>query len=166
MSNLNDKLKKITSAKPSKWKERAEFRSSRPWLKKYSSQIARRILAVIEKDEELNQVKLAQSLNVKPQQVSKIIKGRENLTLETIYNLSQALGVELITFPTYKYNTTKLGLQSVISNSPTVIADLPSDNAINGYNNVINFQKLSTTTEMGSYESKDVIDHPIQRKVG
>lgn len=34
------------------------------------------------------------------------MKGHENLTLETIYNLSQALGIELISFPEYKYSST------------------------------------------------------------
>jgi transcriptional regulator with XRE-family HTH domain len=35
--------------------------------------------------------------------VTKIVKGKENLTLETIYKLSKALDVELISFPEYAY---------------------------------------------------------------
>ncbi len=103
MNNFSDKIKKITSDAPSKWKENAEYRNNNKWLR-YSSQIARRILSVIEENNDLNQAKLAQALNVSPQQISKIVSGHENLTLETIHKLSMALGVELISFPEYKYN--------------------------------------------------------------
>ncbi len=111
MANKNkniQKLKSLISDKPSAWKEKAEYRKSRPWLKAYSSQIARRIVAIInDGDKEINQTKLAEALGVRRQQVSKIIKGEENLTLESIYKLSRALNYELISFPPYKYNVTK-----------------------------------------------------------
>jgi transcriptional regulator with XRE-family HTH domain len=103
MSNIPKKLNELSNSKRSNWLAAAEYRMKNKWLS-YSSQIARRILAIIEDKEDLNQAKLAELLKVSPQQVSKIVKGRENLTLETIYNLSQALGVELISFPDYKYN--------------------------------------------------------------
>ena len=109
MKDLKKKIDKITSKRPSRWREKAEFRiKNRKWLE-YSSQIARRVLAIIEDNEELNQIKLAELLNVKPQYVSKILKGSENLTLETIAKLSEALNVELITFPSYRYNLETLG---------------------------------------------------------
>jgi transcriptional regulator with XRE-family HTH domain len=44
----------------------------------------------------MTQKDLAEKLNVSPQQVSKIVKGKENLTLETISKLEYVLGVELI----------------------------------------------------------------------
>lgn len=98
----NDKIKAITSSFPSNWKEKAAFRIKNRWLE-YSSQIARRILAAIEDNKDLNQAKLAKALDVKPQQISKIVQGQENLTLESIYKISKALGVELISFPDYIY---------------------------------------------------------------
>lgn len=104
MNNFKDKIKQIATNAPSKWKENAEYRKNNKWLR-YSSQIARRILAAIQEDKDLTQSKLAQSVNVSPQQISKIVKGHENLTLETIYKLSQALGIELISFPEYKYSS-------------------------------------------------------------
>lgn len=107
----NDKIKAITSPPPSNWKEKVAFRIKNRWLE-YSSQIARRILAAIEDNEDLNQAKLAKALDVKPQQISKIVQGQENLTLESIYKISKALGVELIRFPDYKY-TEQLKLQEV-----------------------------------------------------
>jgi len=101
----NENLKKVSKGISTKWRENAEYRSKNKWLT-YSSKIARRILAAIDANPELNQAKLASLLNVSPQQISKIVKGKENLTLETIYNLSQALSVELISFPNYQWNTT------------------------------------------------------------
>jgi transcriptional regulator with XRE-family HTH domain len=103
MSNFKDKIDKVKSKTPSKWRQNAAFRLENRWLE-YSSQIARRILAIIRENDELNQTKLADMLGVTPQQITKIIKGKENLTLETIYKLSKALKFELITFPEYKYS--------------------------------------------------------------
>src|SRR5262245_52776453 len=102
MSKLKKKLGKITSPTASGWKTSAEYRRNNKWLR-YSSEIARRVLAAIEGNKDLNQSKLAAQLNVSSQQVSKIVQGRENLTLETIYKLSKALDVELITFPPYAW---------------------------------------------------------------
>src|SRR5690606_31546523 len=104
MDDFKKNIQKITSNKPSGWKEKAAERLSRPWLKEYSSRIARRILALIEDDKELNQAKLAKMVGVSAQQISKIVSGKENLTLETIYKLSKALNYELISFPPYKYS--------------------------------------------------------------
>lgn len=101
--NQNNNLKNISSTKSTQWKEKAAFRKQNKWLE-YSSQIARRIIAVIRNKEDLNQTKLADLVGVSPQQISKIIKGHENLTLETIYKLSQALGTPLIEFPEYEYS--------------------------------------------------------------
>lgn len=103
MKDLKEKLAKITGPEPSAWREEAEFRfKNRKWLK-YSGNIALRILAAIEDREDLSQTKLAELINVTPQYISKILKGHENLTLETIAKLSEALNVELISFPDYKY---------------------------------------------------------------
>lgn len=101
----NKNIQKLISNRPSSWKERSDELLNKPWLKEYSSEIAKRIVAAInESDGELNQTRLAEKLGVERQQVSKIIKGQENLTLETIYKISKALNIQLITFPTYKYS--------------------------------------------------------------
>jgi plasmid maintenance system antidote protein VapI len=64
--------------------------------------IALRILQKIEEIEGMMQKKLAEALGVSQQQISKIVKGHENLTLETISKLSEALDTELISFPEIK----------------------------------------------------------------
>jgi transcriptional regulator with XRE-family HTH domain len=85
------------------WKEYSEFLENNLWMD-YSSQIARRIYAAIKNNKKVNQEKLATDLGVKPQYISRVLKGRENLTLKTIYNLSKALNCELISFPPYEYS--------------------------------------------------------------
>ncbi len=87
------------------WSKDADHRlKNRKWLR-YSSNIARRILAAIEDKEDFSQANLARLLGVSPQHISKIVKGKENLTLETIASFSTVLGTELISFPEYKYST-------------------------------------------------------------
>lgn len=55
-------------------------------------------LKVLTKLDELNwsQKRLAEELGVSPQQVSKIVKGRENLTLETQLKLQQILDIPIL----------------------------------------------------------------------
>jgi transcriptional regulator with XRE-family HTH domain len=95
--------KELKASKKSTWSKEADFRiTNRKWLR-YSSHIARRILSAIEDTAGLNQSELARQVGVSSQYVSKIIQGKENLTLETIAKLSEALKVELISFPPYKH---------------------------------------------------------------
>lgn len=97
-NNLKEKMAQLVSKEPSKWVEEAKWRSeNRTWLKR-SQAIAIRILARID---ELNitQKELAESMIVSPQQVNKIVKGKENLTLDTISKFEKALGIKLIEIP-------------------------------------------------------------------
>jgi ribosome-binding protein aMBF1 (putative translation factor) len=95
MNNLKDKLSTLVSDQPSDWKAKAKYRrENREWLKK-SAAIAVRILNAL-KAQNLSQKELAERMNISPQQISKIVKGQENLTLETISNLEVALGIQII----------------------------------------------------------------------
>lgn len=85
------------------WIKKAEYRKeNRGWLK-YAYKISLRIQAAIEEKENFSQKDLAKLIGVSPQYISKVIKGQENLTLETIFKLSSNLGVELVSFPDFKY---------------------------------------------------------------
>jgi transcriptional regulator with XRE-family HTH domain len=104
MNKTQKKLNKLSRGKASKWGRDADFRLiNRKWLK-YSSNIARRLLAGIEDTENMNQKILADKVGVSAQYINKVLKGGENLTLETIGKLSDAIGQELISFPPYKYS--------------------------------------------------------------
>jgi len=95
MSNLKEKLSKLSSDQPSDWKAKAKYRrENREWLKK-SAAIAVQVLDAL-KAQNLSQKQLAEQMNISPQQISKIVKGKENLTLETISNLEIALGIQII----------------------------------------------------------------------
>ena len=72
-------------------------KATRDWLRK-SANIALRILDALD-EIHMTQAELANRLNVSRQHISKIIKGQENLTLETIVRIEQVLGVALITIP-------------------------------------------------------------------
>lgn len=128
MSEKRRTVQELANGKTSSWIADATFRRHNKWLS-YSSEIALRILAAIEDKKDFSQSRLAELLNVSPQQISKIVKGKENLTLETIYNLAKALDVELISFPEYKYSKSimgapfKYGLAKVIPFTPFVKAD-------------------------------------------
>lgn len=94
------KFKDLVSNEPSKVHERIAFlKTNKAWLKK-SMRIAASILKVL-REREISQIALAASLNVTPQYVNKILKGNENLTLETISKIEEILGIKLVSIEPY-----------------------------------------------------------------
>lgn len=88
------KLREHASPTPSKWREEAEYRrANRAWLR-YSQNIA---LLMLNKMDELgiNQKQLAEMMNCSQQYISKVLKGRENLSLETLSKIESALGISI-----------------------------------------------------------------------
>lgn len=95
MSESENILSELISDEVSNWKTKAEYRrANKNWLEK-SSVIALKILNNL-KMNDISQKQLAEMINVSPQQVNKIVKGSENLTLETICKIEDALGIQLI----------------------------------------------------------------------
>lgn len=104
VKNREDKIKKASSKTPSQWKESAKWRrANRAWLNK-SFEIALKILDSIE-EKGWKQKDLAVKMGVTPQQISKIVKGKENLSLSTIAKLEEVLQVKLIQIPTFESRT-------------------------------------------------------------
>jgi ribosome-binding protein aMBF1 (putative translation factor) len=98
MPNINNKLNKIASKESSKWIEKTEWRiSNENWLDK-SAKISLKILRTL-RGKSISQKDLAEKLNVSPQHVSKILKGEENFTLETIDKIEKVLGITLVEVP-------------------------------------------------------------------
>lgn len=94
-----EKLKEHASSTPSKWKEEAEFRlANKSWLR-YSQKIA---LLMLDKMEQMGitQKQLAERMNCSQQYVSRILKGKENLSLETLSKIENALGLQILTTET------------------------------------------------------------------
>lgn len=93
---MKERFESITDNEVSGWKEKAVKRiKNREWLR-YSRAIALRILDRIDELPEMNQSNLASLASLSRQQISKIVKGHENLTLETIARLGGALQIDLL----------------------------------------------------------------------
>jgi transcriptional regulator with XRE-family HTH domain len=101
MTSIKEKLNKIASKEPSKWMQNAEWRiSNEGWLDN-SAKIAFKILRAI-REQKISQKELADRLNVSPQHISKIVKGYENFTLETLDKIEKVLGISLIEVPGFQ----------------------------------------------------------------
>ena len=79
----------------SKWIEEAKKRKANRYWQKHSQKIAIKVLKAI-REKGIKQKQLAEMVGVSPQQINKIVKGNENLTLETIAKLENALNIALI----------------------------------------------------------------------
>ena len=99
-----EKLKLYASPTPSKWREEAEERlANKSWLR-HSQMIAMKMLDKMEAVG-MTQKILAERMGCSQQYVSKILKGRKNMSLDTLSELEDALGINLIndeqtTYPT------------------------------------------------------------------
>lgn len=95
METIATKLRKYQSATPSHWRAEAERRcENRSWLR-YSQRIAMKMLDRMEQLG-ITQRDLAEKMDCSQQYVSKLLKGRENLSLETIAKIEEALSLQLM----------------------------------------------------------------------
>ncbi len=82
------------------WIKEALWRQeNRAWLER-SAKIAIQVLETLS-EQNRTQKDLAVEMGVSPQFVNKIVKGSENLTLETISKLEKALNAQLIEIPEF-----------------------------------------------------------------
>jgi DNA-binding Xre family transcriptional regulator len=97
---LIEKLNEIALIDNS-WQEDVLFYDqNKQWLDR-SAKIAIKILSTLRNNRKENrspnnQKDLAELMGVSPQQVNKMVKGTENLTLETISKIEKALGIQLM----------------------------------------------------------------------
>ena len=95
MNTIEERLRNHAPTTPSRWREKAEWRQqNKSWLR-YSQLVAIRMLEQME-TENLTQKALAERLGCSQQYVSKILKGQENLSIETISKIEEALSLELL----------------------------------------------------------------------
>ena len=94
-TNLKRYLVPKNEGKNTEWLTSAKWRKeNKEWLD-ISFSIAVKILSVLKK-KGITQKQLAASINCSPQYVNKLLKGNENLQLETIVKLETALDIKLI----------------------------------------------------------------------
>ena len=92
-------LREHASPTSPRWREDAEWRrANRNWLRQ-SQMIAMKMLDAME-EQHLTQRELAERMGCSQQYVSKVLKGRENLSIETISKIEDALSLSIL-FPTF-----------------------------------------------------------------
>ena len=97
-NEIISKLKKHQPSTPSRWRENAEWRiANKSWLR-YSQQIA---MMMLDRMEELHisQKQLSELMGCSQQYVSKVLKGQENLSLETLSKIERCLNLQIIAEP-------------------------------------------------------------------
>lgn len=96
-----DKFEKKVSNTPSNFLSKfADYKANKKWLER-SSEIAVNVLEAL-RDKGLSQKDLAEKLQISAQQINKIVKGQQNLTIETICKIENALQISLIDMIQYK----------------------------------------------------------------
>lgn len=111
MESKSNNFETLLSGETSGWRTKARDRKQNKEWRRMVGEIAVSILKFL-KENGLTQVELAKRLDVSPQYVSKIVQGKENLSIETICKIQLALGIQLIAIPAY-YSTIRI--ESVIS---------------------------------------------------
>ena len=93
-----DKLRKTAQPRSEEAQGRARWRrENREWLR-MSQSIALLVLDYLHTTG-TTQKELAERMGVSPAYIAKVLKGGENLSLETICKLKEATGVELVSVP-------------------------------------------------------------------
>ncbi|MBR5983140.1 MAG: helix-turn-helix transcriptional regulator [Bacteroidales bacterium] len=93
------RLSRYQSPTPSTWHKEEERRRQAKadgWLQ-YSRKIAIKI-ALAMKQQNLSRQDVAERMGCSPQYVSRLLKGEENLSLETIYKLEKALNISILQY--------------------------------------------------------------------
>lgn len=93
------RLSRYQSETPSEWREKEavyQTAKSQGWLK-YSRKIAIKA-AMAMKYQNISRQELAERMGCSPQYVSRLLKGEENLSLETICKLEEALNIAILQY--------------------------------------------------------------------
>lgn len=139
--NINEISKRLISEskKDDSWRKAAEWRQKNEYWLRVSQDIAIKILDYL-RSKNMSQKDLAALLEFSPQHVSKILKGKENLTIESICRIENRLGIKLIdTAPiqsTVRYNPPK----------PVFIS-------------VYNYQKVPNIQQISSYVGEPAAEY-------
>lgn len=93
------RLSRYQTEEPTCWRveeERTRYAKEKGWLK-YSRKIAIKV-AMSMKQQGLSRQDVADRMGCSPQYVSRLLKGEENLSLETICKLEDALNIAILQY--------------------------------------------------------------------
>lgn len=143
---LSDKIK-AEASKDTEWLQNADYRKvNEDWLD-ISFGISMMILKFI-REQGMTQKELAEKLCFSPQYMSKILQGKENLTLETIAKLQKATGVTLIQVPSFTLEKAPVSWQIEIT--PERLLATPSQAKPTRKNKPIPPHKVQFVTDTSS----------------
>lgn len=115
------KLAEIAKPRDAESVKQEEWRKeNREWLI-LSQEIALSIFFFLKK-ENMTQKELADKMGVSPTYVGKLLKGKENLTLETIVKIQQALGHSIIQLACNPYEDVKTDEVNIITEDVAQVA--------------------------------------------
>jgi O-acetyl-ADP-ribose deacetylase (regulator of RNase III)/antitoxin component HigA of HigAB toxin-antitoxin module len=100
-SPLKDQLSNLASDRPSEWMANAQFRRQNRHWKKKAVGISQEILTAM-KSRNLSQQELAERSGISTAEMTGILMGQMNLTLETISRLEISLQIAIINIPAPK----------------------------------------------------------------
>jgi len=96
-----ENFEKLVSNENSGWLDKfLHYKANKKWLDN-SSKVAVNVLEAL-KEKGMSQKDLAEKMDVSAQQVNKILKGKQNLTFETVAKLEEALGIVLLEIVGFK----------------------------------------------------------------
>ena len=94
MTNKDKFLKLVLPQNPETDQDILFREKNKSWLRE-SKRIAVKVLLAL-KEQNLTQKDLAEKMEVSPQYINKLVKGKENLTLETITKLQDILQIAIL----------------------------------------------------------------------
>ena len=98
---IKERIKSYVPDEPSNWMEQADrYENNKEWMDK-SALIAIKVLSTL-RSQSITQKTLAENIGVSPQYINKVVKGQENLSLETICKIEKSLGITLVSVPVYE----------------------------------------------------------------
>lgn len=158
-NNIKNKLKRVSKS-DNTWIKKAKYRQeNKAWLD-ISFAIAVKIKSKLEENKKSkefpkSQKELAEVLGCSPQYVNKLLKGTENLQLETITRIERILSIHLIQVPQFE-TTFILDTDNTMAYSkPEEI--LKSEVSITSYQEVLDAvitydYKLESTLKIADYD--------------
>lgn len=104
MSDNINNIKELSKGRISSWANKSKHRlENKHWLIR-ATYVATQILDEMKRSE-ITQISLADRLHVSKQYISKVLKGEENLTLDTIGRFEAALGIKIkLDIPVFEFD--------------------------------------------------------------
>lgn len=158
-NNIKNKLKRVSKS-DNTWIKKAKYRQeNKAWLD-ISFAIAVKIMSQLEENKKTkefpkSQKELAEAFGSSPQYINKLLKGTENLQLETITRIERILNIHLIQVPQFE-TTFILDTDNIITFSkPEKI--LRSEISITSYQEVLDAvitydYELESTLKIADYD--------------